>query len=265
MKLVFKKKIQRFDGVLTVKPLAFIIAGLILVFAQSCLKSSAEYDETKRLRIVFNSQTISFNQLDSASVVFTKQGSNTGVFKRLQKSLDLLETDIEDLSAGTWNAEIYLNTKKDTAGKSSQYKAKLNFSIEQISGILMPAPAQQSTELWKKRIVLATSQNEIVVTIPLDVTDPYFEIITKELRWDSFSIERAAFRRANNMNEQLGAQTWTCTSNCMGNDKIIFNSTAFAQFSETMKSKPWNNADVSITIKDEDAQLAYEFYHAWDK
>jgi hypothetical protein len=265
MKLVFKKKTTWLNGVSAMKPFSFIIAGLLLVFAQSCLKNSGEYDETKRLRIVFTPQTISFNQLDSASVIFTKQGTSTAIFKRLQKLPDMLETEIEDLPAGNWNAEVYLNTKKDTAGKSSRYKAKLSFAIEQIANILMPAPAQQSTELWKKSIVLSTPQNEIVVTIPLDVTDPYFEIITKELKWDSFFIERAAFKRANNMNEQLGAQTWTCTTNCMGSDKIIFNSTAFAQFSEMMKSKQWNNAEVSVVIKDVDGQAEHEFFHAWDK
>lgn len=240
-----------------------MITGMGLFF-QSCLKENLQYPTEPKLTIVFTPETLAFNKIDSGAVIFKKQGSLVPIFKRLQKSGGKFEVDMEDLSFGNWTSEIYVYTSKDAAGMSNQYLAKLSFVKEQITGIVIPAPTAAGSAVWKKSEVLSTPDNGVIVIVPLDITDPYFEIQVRDLKWDSVFVEKGGFKRNGNMNEQVGLKTWTCTSNCFGTDRIISNFQAFAVFAEQMKTTSWNNADVTIILTDQQG-ATQEFYHAWNK
>lgn len=244
--------------------LQFTKCIILMVLFSSCLKQNMDLPHDRTMLISFNQQTIPFADTDSALVIFTKQGSPTALIKSLRKMTGSFKLELDDLNSGSWKAEVLLYTKKDMQGISNQYITSLQFTADQISGIYLTGPSPTNTQ-WKKNIVLSTPNNDIVVIIPQDVVYPEFEIRSTSQQWNSFKVERGAFLRSGSMNLQVAAASWECQVNCMNSDRLIRNNTAFAAFSNEMKSKTWNNGEVSIIIEDSNLQIRKEFYYNWNK
>ena len=237
-----------------------------LVFLSSCLKNDmAQNDGDKMLTIVFNGNTIPVNLVDSGFVIYKKQNSAAQIYKRLEKIGDRLQLGLEDLNAGSWTAEIYLNTKKDQDGNSAQYFSSHGFAVEQISGISMPGPSNNQNALWKKRYVISNDDNSLVIVIPYDPIDPYLFISRRDPRWNNFQIERAVYFRNGGMNQLLNSKLWNCSGTCLSPDGLLANTSIFSAFAEQNQGSLWNNADVSVVVKDNTTLETREWYLAWDK
>jgi hypothetical protein len=143
----------------------------------SCNKTTNPIPEPepteKKIVINLMNSIVKTEQVDSANIVFKKQGSLNPVFQRLVKGTNTLETTIDGLPAGEWTAELDLYTKKQADGKSYEHIASKTFAITPgTSTITISGPTLQTADGWKKRLVLSTPDNDIVVIIPVDVTDP---------------------------------------------------------------------------------------------
>ena len=237
-----------------------------LLFLSSCLKSDlAQNDGDKMLTIAFNGNTIPFALADSGFVIYKKQNSTAMIYKRLEKTGDRMQLNLDDLTNGSWTAEIYINTKKDQDGNSAQYFSAHNFAIEQISGISMPGPSNNQNGLWKKRYVISNEDNSLVIVVPYDPIDPYLFISSRDSRWNNFSIERGVYYRTGGMNQLLNAKLWSCSGTCLSPDGLLANKTIFSAFAEQNQGSLWNNSDVSVVVKDNNTQENREWYIAWDK
>jgi hypothetical protein len=120
-------------------------------------------------------------------------------------------------------------------------------------------PDNPGPDGWSARWVHATADNDIVVIIPLDVNDPYFEVRTKGLNWDFFGVERLA------LDGQVVAahKTWVCNNDCPGNDRLIFNKMHFLPFTEEIQQKAWTKNEIMITVGNVQQQVYHEFSNVW--
>ena len=243
------------------------IAVLFLVLTApiiSCNKdnnlSPAEPVE-KKLVINLQNSVINTADIDSANVVLKKQGALNPVFQRLIKGTNTLETTIDGLPAGEWIAELDLYTKKQTDGKSYEYVASKTFAITSGTGVVsINGPTFQSGDGWKKRLVLSTTDNDIVVIIPVDVTDPYFEIRTKGLQWNFFSVERTAVSGT----AVVANKKWICNNGCPGDDRLIYDSSEFVPFTDIIKTTPWTRNEIVISVGNIQNQQYNDFVHQWN-
>lgn len=243
------------------------LAGLFLVLAAPIISCSKNNDTIppvpveKKLVINLQNSLVKTEEIDSARVVFRKQGSLNPVFQRLTKGLNTLETTIDSLPAGEWTAELDLYTKKQPDDKSYQLVASKTFTITPGTGVVMiNGPVLQGADGWKKRLVLSTTDNDIVVIIPVDVTDPYFEIRTKGLQWNFFSVERTAVSGT----AVVANKKWVCNSDCPGNDRLIYNSDAFVPFTEIIRTSPWTRNEIVISVGYIQNQHYNDFVHEWN-
>jgi len=259
-------KIMKTGMMQTIRRYVVFVLPVLMFALPSCLKDQMPANQEKKLQILFSSQTIGYPEVDSGFVIFRKGSSATAIFKRLQKTGSTFETELDDLTNDTWIADTYLNTKKDTANKSYEYHLPTNFNPEQITGILVLAPPNSSaTSSWDKSVILSTPDNSILTVIPLDLTNPNFSVRTTNLNWNSLSIEKNAYFRTGSTNQLVASQSWNCAGGCIPAEKSIYDNQAFASFAQSMKTKTWNNADVTIKISDTITNATYEFHHAWSK
>ena len=240
----------------------FLVLAVTII---SCNKTTNPIPgpEPTEKKIVINlvNSIVKTEQVDSANIVFKKQGSLTPIFQRLVKGTNTLETTIDGLSAGEWTAELDLYTKKQADGKSYEHIAIKTFSITSGTGtIALNGPSMQTTDGWKRRLVLSTSDNDIVVIIPVDVTDPYFEIRTRGLQWNFFSVERTAVSG----NAVVANKKWVCNNDCPGNDRLIYNSDEFIPFTDIIKTSSWTRNDIFITVGHLQNQEFNDFVHEWN-
>lgn len=243
------------------------VTGLILAFTAAIISCNKDNDHVpiipveKKLVINLQNSTVKTEEIDSASVVFRKQGSLNPIFQRFAKGTNTLETTFDGLPAGEWTAELDLYTKKQTDGKSYEHVATKPFTITSSTGVLtINGPSVQGADGWKKRLVLSTPDNDIVVIIPADVSDPYFEIRTKGLQWNFFSVDRTAVSGT----AVVANKKWVCNNDCPGDDRLIYNSDAFVPFTEIIKSTPWTRNEIVISVGNIQNQQYNDFVHEWN-
>ena len=244
------------------------VAGLLLVLGAMIISCNKENDAVnpdpseKKLVISLVSSVINVTDIDSANVIFKKQGSFNPIFQRLIKGANTLETTIDGLPAGEWTAELDLYTKKQTDGKSYEYVAGKTIMVNSGTGIItLNGPLFQGNDGWKKRLVLSTTDNDIIVIIPVDVTDPYFEIRTKGLQWNLFSVERTAVSGS----ALVANKRWVCNNDCPGDDRLISNSDAFISFTDIIKTSPWTRNEIVVTVGNIQNQQYNDFVHEWNQ
>src|SRR6478672_6871087 len=138
--------------------MAAILVGIAAVLP-SCLKESTIQTGARKMLFVFNSQSVPFEKIDSAAAVFTKQGTTMPYYMRFQKQNGTFELSMADFTTGIWKIEIMAYSKKDTAGKSFEYTTWATIDVGQVSGVLLGAPDQGASNIWKKNIVLSSANN----------------------------------------------------------------------------------------------------------
>jgi hypothetical protein len=248
---------------------AVLLATMVLI--QSCGKNDdvvipAPETGDKTFAVSFNDTTLDLQQMDSAVVIFKRAGTNTPLFQRFQKVNGKLIADIDGFAKGQWSAEMYLYAKEHQAGKNFQYVRTVTFVVSELSGNGQAvAPTGESDDKWAKNIMLNVTGGEIIIIIPLDHTNPYYEIRTTNPRWDKFSVEKGAYNRIGNMNEQVGSQLYECSQDCFGDDRFVGDRQSFVPFATRLITKSWNNGDVTVRITDTEEKMTWEFYHAWNR
>lgn len=242
------------------------MAGVIVMVAFSIISCKKNTDTTtpkdQKLVVDLSEHLIGVADIDSANVVLRKGGTSTPYFLRFQKGSGKLEASIDGLPAGNYTVDFDLYTKEMTGGKKYQFVSVKQLNIQSRSGTLtVSGPDDLDADGWTSRKVVTTANNDIVVLIPLDVNDPYFEIRTKGIDWDFFSVERLALQGQ----AVIAHETWNCqNNNCPGNNRIIFNKTHFFDFTETVKNSTWTRSEIIITVGNIHQQLYNEFGHDWN-
>jgi len=244
------------------------VAAVLITIAAilpACLKERKLDPSDRKMILAFNSQSVPFDKIDSAAAVFTKQGTTTPYYLRFEKRNGTFEVSMQDFQTGIWKIEVMAYSKKDTAGKSFEYTAAATIDVGQVSGVLLGAPDQGTSNIWKKHIVLTSANNDVVSITPLDLTNPAFTLITKDPRWDSFYVKKTAYQTVAGDTIIVSTKTWTCSTNCMGNDHIISDTTYFNDFTQYLKTRTWDKGSVEVGFTDKESTETKAFMHYWNK
>ena len=240
------------------------VAGMLMVLAVSivsCTKDTVDEPAPpteKKLVVNLGPGGLPIDRIDSASVVLRRQGTTTPYFFRLQKGTNRLEATIDGLRAGEWTADFEIYTKAQL-NKSMQIVSVRQITIGNAETITIAGPVDPPSNGWSARKVIAADDNDIVVIIPFDVNDPYFEIRTKGFQWDFFGVQRTALYG----NAVVAFEEWTCDNGCPGNDRLIFNKTKFLPFTQAIQNSLWNKNEIVITVGNLQNQVYNEFGHEW--
>lgn len=242
-----------------------LLLGVLLL--QSCKKDRPSNGPSieKYMLINFAAGSIPIAQVDSASIVLKKQGSNMPIYRRFDKGSGSLNLLMDDTQTGNWTAEISIYTKKGDDNSSRLHTRSVGFSLPLASNLNLTAPSGEIGGVWKPHIVLASNNNDVVVVLAADNGEPYFDVRVTDGKWDYFYIERYAFNRNDGMNEQVAADTWECYASCYTSDKLIVNTTGFLNFSNLVKTKSWNNGEIFIIVADMETQRERSFFYTYNK
>ena len=137
--------------------------------------------------------------------------------------------------------------------------------VAQISGVLLGAPDQGTSNVWKKHIVLSSSNNDVVSITPLDLTNPAFSLIAADPKWDSFYVKKTAYQNVEGDTIVVNSKTWSCGVDCLGSSRSIIDTTYFNDFSQYIKTRTWNWGSVEVTFKDNQSSDSKAFIHNWNK
>ncbi len=241
------------------------MAGLIVLLAVSfmaCKKDRVENDADVKLAVNLQNHLIEVSDIDSANVVLRKGVAGTPYFFRFQKGTTSLEALIDGLPAGQYTVDFDLYTKEMPSGKKYQFVTTRQVTIRAGMGTInIEGPDDLGPDDWSARKVTTTTGNAVVVIIPLDVNDPYFEIRTNGTYWNLFGVERTALQGS----AVVAHKTWDCQNNCLPNSRIIYDRTQFAPFTETIKNASWTKNEIIITVGNLQSQEYHEFGHVWQK
>ena len=246
---------------------ASLILTAFILFGVSCKKEHPQNNPyfDQQLIVQFGSTTIPFNLVDSATVIFRKQGSATQVFKRLDKTANSLNTIINDLSKGNWTADVYIYTRSaDTTGRRYLQSVALT-TLHQKEAIKVTAPNGKIDDAWKPFVVFRDAGADIIATIPLDSREASFELLLKDKKWDHFYMERYAHNRTNIGNETMAFGKWECSGGCYTYDNMITDTTTFIPFTETVKAKTWNNGEIYLSVSDAETGTEKTFFYVYNR
>jgi hypothetical protein len=242
------------------------LPGMLLLLAVSILSCKKEkHDEApavdKTLIVKLDNHLITVGEIDSANIVLRK-GSSTPYFLRFQGGDKKLEALIDGLPTGNYSIDLELYSTSNATGKSYQFVSNRQVTIDNgNAAIQVEGPKELSTaDGWSVRKIVATTGNDIVVLIPLDVNDPYFEIRTKGFQWDFFGVERLALDGS----VVAAHKEWSCQNNCLGQDRMIFDKTIFLPFTDEIQQKNWTKNEIIITVGNIANQQYHEFTHVWN-
>lgn len=205
-----------------------MLGGVVVTCVLACSKPVE--DKTAKLVIDLRQSAVTINNIDSADVVFRKTGTNTQVRQRFVKTMQNLMAPLRSLTPGTWNADIEVYTKTVNQQSNQYVFIKPILIKEDASDTQIPGPGSTSGNGWLKRHVKASAGNQVVVIIPDDVYDSYFEFRSNLQGPLLFGVQREAI----NVNHVVKQQDWTCFNNCLNAEGRIADINHFMLFTETI-------------------------------
>ena len=245
--------------------LVAVIGIITAAVLPSCLKKNTVQSGERKMIIAFSQQSVPFDKIDSATAIFTKQGTAIPYYLKFLKNNGTFEVSMADFTTGIWKMEVMAYSKKDTAGKSFQYVAGATIDVAQVSGVLLGAPDQGTSNVWKKHIILSSANNDVVSITPLDLTNPAFTLIDKDPKWDSLYITKTALQTSDGDTVVVSSKTWSCGINCLNSNRSITDTTYFNDFSQYIKTRTWSKGSVEVILKDNESDDTKAFIHNWNK
>lgn len=234
------------------------IIGLLGLLAMvSCSKSGDDVPQKGSLVINLQQSVISINDIDSAGVVFRKTGTNIKERRAFSKKAQQLAATLQGLTPGTWNADIEIYTKASNRLSNQYVIIKPILIEEKIEDVQVAGPGTG----WIKRNVKASAGNEVVVIVPDDVYDSYFEIRSRKNQRLYVGIQREAI----NVNHEVADKTWVCNNDCFNAEGRIVDIDHFMPFTQTIMNTPWTKNEISIGVLDENSQELVLYDRSWNQ
>jgi hypothetical protein len=240
----------------------YIITFAVLVVLFSCRKKDRQEEpETSRLVLNLQQSALGIQHVDSADVVFRKVGTSETVKEKFVKNGGTLTASLKSLTPGTWNADVEVYTRA-VNGLSNQYKIIKPVQVTgEPTAVEIPGPGTTSGNGWLKRNVKASAGNEVVVIVPDDVYDSYFEFRTKTAGRYVFGIQREAIKT----NYLVTQKSWTCTETCLDGQRQIIDSNHFMPFTQTILSSAWTSNRISIGVINDRMEMILDYDRTWEQ
>jgi hypothetical protein len=238
-----------------------IILYTFLVVIFSCSKKDHQQEPAAPTGLVLNlrQSALKIQNVDSADVVFRKAGTNETIKKKFVKHAGVLIASLKTLSPGTWNADVEVYTRAINL-QSNQYKIiKPILVTGEKTEAQITGPGTTSGDGWLKRNVKASAGNEVVLILPDDVYDSFFEFRAKNSGKYVFGIQREAI----NTNFVVAQETWACTDVCLDGQRQITDIDHFVPFTQTILSSSWTKNAISIGVMNEQMAMILEYDRTW--
>jgi len=238
-----------------------IILYAVLVIICSCSKKNHQEEEVTPTGLVLNlrQSALKVQDIDSADVVFRKLGSSETIKEKFVKQADELRASLKRLSPGTWNADVEVYTKAVNLS-SNQYKRIQPIQVaDEKTMVDIAGPGTTPGNGWLKRHVKESAGNEVVVIVPDDVYDSYFEIRARKSGKYAFGIQREAIKT----NFLVAQKTWACTGACLDAQGQLTNIDYFMPFTQTIFSSPWTRNEISIAVINEQMEMILDYDRTW--
>ena len=245
-----------------VKPvfLKRIIIYTFLVVLFACCKKTRQIDpQTATLVLNLRQSVLTIQQVDSADVVFRKVGTSQIIREKFLKKNEALTASLKALPPGTWNADVEVYTKAVNR-QSHQYKIIKPVQVTgEMAAVEIEGPGATAGNGWLKRNVKASAGDEVVVIVPDEVYDSYFEFRSKTAHNYVYGIQREAI----NVNYVVAQETWICTTSCFDSQRRIVDSNHFMPFTQTILSSPWTRNEISISVLNDQQEMVLEYDRTW--
>lgn len=219
------------------------------------------------LQVHFDASTIELARVDSGYIVLQRAGSNTPYLKKFVKGNHLLKIDIDDLAEGQYSASFVLDMKLKNDNKViwRQFRVKKDLQLVQ-AGVAVKAPVNELKKEWKPYVVLSDANRSYRLTVPMDCSDPYFELLSNDPQWEYVHFERAAYKRTGpNSKTPLGAKAFECANGeCFDGNGFIIDTQTFKDWSENISAYPWDNAEIFLMLLNENTGKDITILHSFD-
>lgn len=234
--------------------------GLIVITGMLSCSKPIEY-KTSKLVVDLQQSAITIDNIDSADVVFRKTGTNTTIKQHFIKTGQNLAASLQSLTPGSWNADIEVYTKAVNQQSNQYVFIKSILITEGVNDLQVAGPASTSGNGWVKRHVKASAGNGVVVIIPDDVYDSYFEFRSKLQEPLILGIQREAI----NVNYVVALKTWACTNACLNAERRIADINHFMPFTQTILSEAWNRNGIHISVFNDKSEELLTYDRTWNQ
>ncbi|QEC40452.1 hypothetical protein [Pseudobacter ginsenosidimutans] len=245
--------------------------GLLLTACKKNGDGNNDQDEqdtpvANQLKIYFDNSTVDFARYDSGFVVMQREGTGNQYLKRFVKGNKFLKIDIDDLQEGKYRTTIHLNVKMKNGNGAiwRQFRYEQDLQVLK-SGVVIKGPVNELKKDWKIYTVMTDNVKSVHITIPLDCTDPYFEVYVNDDRWKYFYIERVAYKKgAGDNRTSLGAMSFECQGDCYDGNGNIADDETFKDWSAMLGSKQWDIGEYFIQLLGEREEDDLTILHSFD-
>lgn len=216
------------------------------------------------LEVLFSSTSIALDKVDSVKMILTKPGAANREVKAT-KDGDRYLMDTHDLPAGDWSAEC-MTYARTTDFTQRIFIHTVPLTLPLNTSITLPAPTGKIDDTWEAYIVML-AMTDVKVIAAADNTNPFFEIQVKDpAKWAYFYKDRYAYNKVGTTNTLVESASWECQAQCYNVDgNKIRNTTAFANFSTHLTTKPWNNTEIKLLMVGKNQADDLTFYYKYDK
>jgi hypothetical protein len=233
------------------------VFALLLVGAVGCKKDDVlpqpPTPVTQEFVIDFSTETIPFQNVDSAVVIIRDADHFVKKSIRLQNRAASLYTGLTDLAAGVYTAEVKIQSKKEPDNTARQFALTKTFALPLQASLHLQAPTGSFTDTWFKRAVLFAPADEAIATIAMDPRDAFYEIQFKEAQWDYSMLQRYAV--SGSVRVADGNHT-KILQGIIG----FADYAAFEAYTQRMQGKSWNKAAISLYIRHKTGREIYLDY-----
>ncbi|MGN6421104.1 MAG: hypothetical protein ACTHMC_26560 [Pseudobacter sp.] len=257
-----------------------LLAAVVGILSASCSKNNGKEEPAPEpapeyptapvqgeLQVHFDASTIELARVDSGYVVLQREGNGLQYLKRFTKGNHLLRIDIDGMAEGQYSASFVIDMKLKNDNKViwRQFRVKKDLRLVQ-TGVAVKAPLNELKKEWKPYVVLSDATRSFQLTVPMDCSDPYFEFLRRDPKWDYVHFERAAYKRTGpNSKTPLGAKSFECANGeCFDGNGFIIDSKIFEDWSGNISAYPWDNAEIFLILLNEDTGNDLTILHSFD-
>ncbi|WEK35795.1 MAG: hypothetical protein P0Y53_25190 [Candidatus Pseudobacter hemicellulosilyticus] len=250
--------------------LAGFLAGL-----NACRKEGKDNDEPEpkpeagKLQVSFPPGTISFSLVDSAVISLQPAGSAQPARIIMGRTNKWLQADLAGLANGNWTARLTIYTHSAATGSSIGMNYALTKELvvpaDRDKGLNIDGPTGRVSHQWKPSVVIPNADRSVVLTVPLDLTDPLLDLQLADAgRWEYAYFEKNAYRKEGQTEHPVTGHFVECEGECLPAGTLANNRLAFAQMAEDIGRLPHNRGELFGMLLGKNSNDDLTFFYKYD-
>lgn len=194
----------------------------------------------KAVHVAFATGSIGLDKADSVLIKLTNADKTKTINgKAVKKTADYLIA-LDTLPAGSWQMDLEVYSKPTNGG----FKYTLNkaVTLPLAEELIINGPTALLADQWKT--LLFIKETGFSITVPLDPTNPAFEVRSFQGPWDYVNVER----HLDNGTTEVAAEGFQSGAEGFPADNIIRDNTTFIDFSNKAKTLTWTSGEIYVIL-----------------